>query len=233
MQEVITVATMRESDAHTIAEYVPSRTLMRRAAMGVFQAARWEGPVGILTGGGNNGGRRLRPGRDPGRPRHPLRHLPGVGDYVYLFRTGSSTTTRRWRRGCPATPIPRRPTCPGCKMLVDCLLGTGFSGSVRGLYRQASPGHEPVQGLRGQRGHQQRHERGHRPGEPGGAVRPHGDHRLPENRLLLGSAVWQWKQLAVADIGIRLIREDYHLAAPEEVVFPKHRLLPHRPHRRA
>ena len=38
--------------------------------------------------------------------------------------------------------------------------------------------------------------------------------------LLLGSAVWQWKQLAVADIGIRLIREDYHLAAPEEVVFP-------------
>ena len=56
MQAVITVATMRESDAYTIANFVPSKTLMYRAAMGVYQAAQWKGPVGILTGGGNNGG---------------------------------------------------------------------------------------------------------------------------------------------------------------------------------
>ena len=56
MQAVITVATMRESDAYTIAKFVPSKTLMYRAAMGVYQAAQWKGPVGILTGGGNNGG---------------------------------------------------------------------------------------------------------------------------------------------------------------------------------
>lgn len=30
MQNVITVATMRDSDAHTIAEYTPSRELMHR-----------------------------------------------------------------------------------------------------------------------------------------------------------------------------------------------------------
>ena len=35
MQAVITVATMRESDAYTIANFVPSKTLMYRAAMGV------------------------------------------------------------------------------------------------------------------------------------------------------------------------------------------------------
>ena len=51
MQAVITVATMRESDAYTIANFVPSKTLMYRAAMGVYQAAQWKGPVGILTGG--------------------------------------------------------------------------------------------------------------------------------------------------------------------------------------
>ena len=54
MQNVITVATMRDSDAHTIAEYTPSRELMHRAALGVYQAADWTGKtVAILTGGGN------------------------------------------------------------------------------------------------------------------------------------------------------------------------------------
>ena len=43
MKDVITVATMRESDAHTIALYVPSRELMYRAAMGVYQAVNWQG----------------------------------------------------------------------------------------------------------------------------------------------------------------------------------------------
>ena len=42
MKDVITVATMRESDAHTIALYVPSRELMYRAAMGVYQAVNWQ-----------------------------------------------------------------------------------------------------------------------------------------------------------------------------------------------
>ena len=77
MQAVITVATMRESDAYTIANFVPSKTLMYRAAMGVYQAAQWKGPVGILTGGGW-----LCPGGDPGRPRHSLHHLSGVGNLL-------------------------------------------------------------------------------------------------------------------------------------------------------
>ena len=57
MKDVITVATMRESDAHTIALYVPSRELMYRAAMGVYQAVNWQGKkVAIFTGSGNTGG---------------------------------------------------------------------------------------------------------------------------------------------------------------------------------
>ncbi len=32
-----------KSDAYTIAKFVPSKTLMYRAAMGVYQAAQWKG----------------------------------------------------------------------------------------------------------------------------------------------------------------------------------------------
>jgi len=39
--------------------------------------------------------------------------------------------------------------------------------------------------------------------------------------MLLGDAVQKMDQLAVADIGIRLIREDDFLAHPEEVVFSR------------
>lgn len=38
--------------------------------------------------------------------------------------------------------------------------------------------------------------------------------------MLLGDAVWSIGKLVVADIGIRLIRDDYFLAKPEEAVFP-------------
>ena len=56
MRPIVSVATMRESDAYTIANLVPSKELMYRAAMGVYQAVAWKGRVGILTGSGNNGG---------------------------------------------------------------------------------------------------------------------------------------------------------------------------------
>lgn len=83
MQNVITVATMRDSDAHTIAEYTPSRELMHRAALGVYQAADWTGKtVAILTGGGNNGRRRLCPGGHPGREGDPLPALPSLGEIL-------------------------------------------------------------------------------------------------------------------------------------------------------
>jgi len=80
MQAVITVATMRESDAYTIANFVPSKTLMYRAAMGVYQAAQWKGPVGILTGGGNNGGDGYALAGI--LADHSLHHLSGVGNLL-------------------------------------------------------------------------------------------------------------------------------------------------------
>ena len=80
MQAVITVATMRESDAYTIANFVPSKTLMYRAAMGVYQAPV-KGPVAFSRVGEQRRGW-LCPGGDPGRPRHSLHHLSGVGNLL-------------------------------------------------------------------------------------------------------------------------------------------------------
>ena len=56
MLDCISVENMRRSDALTIQRYVPSLELMGRAAMGVFLATAWKGPVAIVAGSGNNGG---------------------------------------------------------------------------------------------------------------------------------------------------------------------------------
>ena len=56
MLDCISVENMRLSDQQTIAELVPSLTLMGRAAEGVFRAVQWLGKVAIVAGSGNNGG---------------------------------------------------------------------------------------------------------------------------------------------------------------------------------
>lgn len=54
--DCISVDNMRESDRLTIEKYVSGRTLMYRAALGVFRAVKWHGDIAIAVGGGNNGG---------------------------------------------------------------------------------------------------------------------------------------------------------------------------------
>ena len=56
MLDCISVENIRLSDAHTIANFVPSLELMYRAAWGVFQAVDWKGNIAIVAGSGNNGG---------------------------------------------------------------------------------------------------------------------------------------------------------------------------------
>ena len=58
MVPVVSVQTMRESDAWTIEHEVPSLELMLRAARGIRDAVDWGrgGPVRILIVSRNNGG---------------------------------------------------------------------------------------------------------------------------------------------------------------------------------
>ena len=52
----ISVENMRQSDAYTIENFVPSLTLMYRAAWGVYLSHQWTGKTAIVVGSGNNGG---------------------------------------------------------------------------------------------------------------------------------------------------------------------------------
>ena len=119
----------------------------------------------------------------------------------------------------PSVPYTEETDLSACHTLVDCLLGTGFSGEVRGLYRHAIQAMNQAKayvvsvdinsGMNGDTGK--------------GALVVQSNLTVTIGFLkvgmLLGDAVQKMDQLAVADIGIRLIREDDFLAHPEEVVF--------------
>jgi len=121
----------------------------------------------------------------------------------------------------PSVPYTEETDLSACHTLVDCLLGTGFSGEVRGLYRHAIQAMNQAEayvvsvdinsGMNGDTGK--------------GALVVQSNLTVTIGFLkvgmLLGDAVQKMDQLAVADIGIRLIREDDFLAHPEEVVFSR------------
>ena len=134
MKDVITVATMRESDAHTIALYVPSRELMYRAAMGVYQAVNWQGKkVAILTGSGNNGG--------DGYALAGILADHSVPCCLYQVSERYSEDGKYYYDQAVEKGVERKQFSEGedlsrYDILVDCLLGTGFSGPVRGAFNR-------------------------------------------------------------------------------------------------
>lgn len=219
MKDVITVATMRESDAHTIALYVPSRELMYRAAMGVYQAVNWQGKkVAILTGSGNNGGDGyalagiLADHSVPCCLYQVTEHYSEDGKYYYDQAVEKGVERKRFSEGEDLSRY---------DILVDCLLGTGFSGPVRGAFQQAIQAINRAKayvvsvdinsGMNGDTGK--------------GDLVVRSDLTVTIGYLkagmFLGEAVWKVGRLVVADIGIRLVREDFFLATPEEMVFPR------------
>lgn len=212
MKDVITVATMRESDAHTIALYVPSRELMYRAAMGVYQAVNWQGKkVAIFTGSGNNGGDGyalagiLADHSVPCCLYQVSEHYSEDGKYYYDQAVEKGVERKRFSEGEDLSRY---------DILVDCLLGTGFSGPVRGAFQQAIQAINRAKayvvsvdinsGMNGDTGK--------------GDLVVRSDLTVTIGYLkagmFLGEAVWKVGRLVVADIGIRLVREDFFLATP-------------------
>ncbi len=125
--DCISVANMRESDLLTIERFCSGRTLMYRAALGVFRAADWKGRTAIAVGGGNNGG--------DGYALACI--LAGHGHPCGLVRLSEKRTEESAYYAALAAElgVPMAPYTPGsftdCDTIVDCLLGTGFQGSLR------------------------------------------------------------------------------------------------------
>lgn len=133
MIECVSVGNMRMSDAYTITNYVPGLELMHRAAMGVFMAVTWSEPVAIVVGSGNNGG--------DGFALACILQKSGVKCTVFTVSQRVSDDSSHYAMRARELSIPIFPFVSGCLdgfvIIVDCLLGTGFSGNLRDNYRDA------------------------------------------------------------------------------------------------
>ena len=129
----VSVENMRLSDAYTIEHFVPSLTLMYRAAWGVFRAVQWQGSTAIVVGSGNNGG--------DGFALACILKGHGFSCTVFTLSRRLSEDSAYYadeamKAGVPICPFEAN-CLEGFSIVVDCLLGTGFVGSVRGIYRDA------------------------------------------------------------------------------------------------
>lgn len=129
----ISVEIMRQSDDYTIANFVPGRELMYRAAYGVFKAHNWSGSTAIVVGSGNNGG--------DGFALAWILKEGGFDCTVFTVSRRLSPDSAYYAEKAKEAGVP---VCPfqaeclkGFDTVVDCLLGTGFSGAVRENYREA------------------------------------------------------------------------------------------------
>lgn len=138
----ISVAQMRESDAYTIANFVESKELMRRAAQGIFDAvadtAGWQDKkTAIVAGSGNNGGDGYALAgilADHGVPAHIFRvseKFSEDGAYYYEQAIAKGVPAELFSPGSDFTGFAEY------DILVDCILGTGFAGTPRGAAAEA------------------------------------------------------------------------------------------------
>ena len=132
----VSVEQMRKSDAYTIEHLVPSKELMYRAAMGVYNSYHeWrDKKIAILVGGGNNGG--------DGYALAGILKKNGVDsdivkvsdkmseDGLYYCNIASELVVK-------ITEFSLSINLNEYDVIVDCILGTGFQGEVRGTAKDA------------------------------------------------------------------------------------------------
>lgn len=125
--DCVSVANMRESDRLTIERFCPGRTLMYRAALGVFRAADWDGVTAIAVGGGNNGG--------DGYALACILARNGYRCRIVKLSEKLTEDSFFYANLAANLSVTMEPYAPGafaaCDTIVDCLLGTGFQGSLR------------------------------------------------------------------------------------------------------
>ena len=133
MQHVISVDNMRASDRQTIESGTPSLVLMRKAAEGIRSAYSYPAKTAVVAGSGNNGG--------DGFALAEILATEGKEVTVYSVSDHYSEDSQYYMERVLKLGVEVIPFSAGCldgyDTVVDCLLGTGFSGEVRGQYRDA------------------------------------------------------------------------------------------------
>ena len=222
MIHCISVENMRRSDGYTIAKLVPSLELMYRAAYGVFMAADWTGRTAIVAGSGNNGG--------DGFALAWILRQKGFDCTVFTVSKRLSADSAYYAEKAVSAGVPVLEFTPGCLKgfgtVVDCLLGTGFSGGVRENYRDAI---EEINGSgafvvsvdinSGMNGDT---------GEAETAVRSDLTVTIGyvKRGLITENAGRYMKRLVCADIGIVLVKEEWKICGKGETLHPGTYLCP-------
>ena len=213
MIDCISVENMRQSDAYTIANFIPSLELMHRAAYGVYLASSWDGKTAIVVGSGNNGG--------DGFALASILKEKGYDCTVFTLSQKLSPDSAYYAALAQSANIPIRSFETGClagfDAIVDCLLGTGFQGTVREPYRSA------VEAINGS------DARVISVDINSGMNGDTGDAELAvksdltvtigyiKTGLISTHAGKFMKKLVCADIGIQLLREEYKILLPGEI----------------
>ena len=135
-EKIISVEMMRKSDAYTIANFVPGRELMLRAANGVYESYKeWSGKrIAIVVGGGNNGG--------DGYALAGILAKNGIPATVIQASDKMSEDGKYYcdiakELSVEMIPFNEETDLKAYDVIVDCILGTGFTGEVRGAARNA------------------------------------------------------------------------------------------------
>ena len=134
MQPILSVEAMRNSDFETIRSGVSSKDLMWRAGEGIFSSYPWHGKVAIVCGSGNNAG--------DGYVLALLMQKNAIPCTLVLLSDRFSEDGRYYFDRCVACGIEYVQYSANFNFspyteIVDCILGTGFSGTVTGVYRDA------------------------------------------------------------------------------------------------
>ena len=134
MIPILSVKSMRESDARTIADGTPGRELMLRAGKAVFEHVDWKPPVAVLCGSGNNAG--------DGYVIAGLLHEAGYACEVIRLYDRCSEDGGYYLSRCLSAGVPVRmwdatTALDGYGTIVDCLFGTGFRGGIEGTAAEA------------------------------------------------------------------------------------------------
>ena len=130
MEKIISVSTMRASDAAEIAGGTDSKLLMYRAGLGICHSCDWRGKIDIVAGSGNNAG--------DGYVLALLLHRAGISCRIVRTSPKLSPDGAFYLEKCRelSIPITTEMDFSQTDILVDCLLGTGFQGALRSDLRK-------------------------------------------------------------------------------------------------
>ena len=133
MMDCVSVANMRYSDEMTIQGGVSSIELIRRAAYGVYCSVEWKSDAAIVCGSGNNGA--------DGFALACILQSHSIPCTVFTVSERLHEDAAYYAAQAADRGVSARPYVQGCLrgygIIVDCMLGTGFCGTPRLLYKQA------------------------------------------------------------------------------------------------